>query len=118
MTITAEVKEATKQKLLRDLPHVLGTGREQATTGAQLAHRFGLRNDRSIRIAIRELISSGLPVASGTSFPAGFFLANSQDEADEYAQALRDRLIEDAKRRRDFLRAAKAIKRPGQLPLM
>lgn len=109
---------ASKADLLRDLPHVLPVGRQNAVTGAVLAHRFGYRTDRAVRLAIRELIVSGLPVASETTSPAGFFIADTQDEVKTYAQALRDRLIEDAKRRRDFLRAAKMIRYPGQLPLI
>ncbi len=104
--------------LLIDLPHILGVGRQNAMTGATLAARFGHRSDRAVRIAIRHLIDEGLPVASDTNAPAGFYIANSQDEVDTYAQGLRDRLIENAKRRRDFLQAAKNIKYPGQLPLM
>ena len=104
--------------VLSELPHILGIGRENAMTGATLAARFGHRSDRAVRLAIRQLIDEGLPVASETTAPAGFFIANTQEEVDTYAKALRARLIEDAKRRRDFLRAAKNIKLPGQLPLM
>jgi len=104
--------------LLTELPHILGVGRENAMTGATLAARFGHRSDRAVRLAIRQLIDEGLPVASETTAPAGFFIANTQEEVDTYARALRARLVEDAKRRRDFLRAAKQIKRPGQLPLI
>ncbi len=104
--------------VLADLPHILGVGRENAMTGATLAARFGHRSDRAVRLAIRQLIDEGLPVASETTAPAGFFIANTQEEVDTYAKALRARLIEDAKRRRDFLLAAKNIRRPGQLPLI
>ncbi len=104
--------------VLEDLPHILGVGRENAMTGATLAARFGHRSDRAVRLAIRRLIDEGLPVASETTAPAGFFIANTQEEVDTYAKALRARLIEDAKRRRDFLRAANNIKHPGQLPLI
>lgn len=115
MTITTM---ATKEELRRELPHVLGASRQSAVRGTVLADRFGYRDDRTIRAVIRELIADGLPVASETTPPAGFFIATTQEEVMAYAKALRDRLIEDAKRRRDFLRAAKAVRYPGQLPLI
>jgi len=73
---------------------------------------LGCRDDRGIRHIIRELISDGLPVASTTAYPAGYFLISSYEEKREYEQSLRDRLIEDALRRRDFRRAADCHLRP------
>ena len=81
-------------------------GRDHAITGMELARILNQRDDRRIRILIRELIIEGLPVASTTSQPAGYFIPESYEEAREYAESIRRRLIEAAIRRRDFRRAA------------
>jgi len=81
-------------------------GKAQAITGQKLAAMVGHRDDRRVRQVIRELIIDGLPVASSTESPAGYFLVTSHHEAEEYASSIRSRLIEDALRRRDFRRAA------------
>lgn len=87
-------------------------GPEQAITAGELARIFGYKDDRIIRLAIRELIrgagdgNKGLPVASSTENPPGYFIVTSRQQAEEYAGSVRKRLIEDALRRRDFRRAA------------
>jgi len=81
-------------------------GKARAITGQKLAAMVGHLDDRRVRQVIRELIIDGLPVASSTESPAGYFLVTSHQEADEYAASIRSRLIEDALRRRDFRRAA------------
>lgn len=94
-------------------------GRGQAVTGKKLARMLGYRSDRQIRLVIRELIRDGLPVASITKPPAGYFLASSRAEANEYADSIKGRLIEDAYRRRDFRRAANLyLKSTGQWRLL
>jgi len=93
-------------------------GRDRTITGKELARLLGCRDDRGIRHIIRELITDGLPVASTTGHPAGYFLPVSYQEAREYTDSLKDRLIEDARRRRDFRRAADAylsLMRQGRL---
>ena len=80
-------------------------GRASAITSRVLSQLTG-EPDRKVRLVIRELISEGLPVASSTESPAGYFLATTRKEAEGYAQSIRGRLIEDALRRRDFRRAA------------
>jgi hypothetical protein len=88
--------------------------RGRAITGKELARMFGYRDDRQIRLAIRELIRDGLPIAAATEsrengrmrLPAGYFLATTWEEANEYADSIKGRLIEDALRRRDFRRGA------------
>ena len=95
-------------KMKAELKHILEGhhGRRSAITGRELARRFGQRDDRKIRLIIRELIAEGLPVASSTEPPAGYFLVETWQEVEEYAQSVRDRLINDALRRRDFRKAA------------
>jgi len=84
-------------------------GRDRAITGMELAKRLNQRDDRKIRLIIRELIEDKFPVASCGK---GYFIPNSYEEAREYADSLKGRLIEDALRRRDFRRAADCHLRP------
>jgi len=82
------------------------TGQNQAITGRELAGMFGCHDDRRIRVVIRELITEGLPVASSTESPAGYFVVSNRREAEKYAAGEKSRLIEIALRRRDFCRGA------------
>lgn len=81
-------------------------GKANAIPGRVLATIVGHRDDRQVRLAIRELITDGVPVASSTESPAGYFIVATHQEAEEYAASIRSRLIEDALRRRDFRQAA------------
>lgn len=89
-------------------------GKSRAITGQELASMVGYHDDRRIRLVIREIIAEGLPVASSTETPAGYFVVNTHQEAEQYAASIRSRLIEDAKRRRDFRRAADLYLMPAQ----
>jgi len=91
-----------------DLKNILlrHEGQNQAITGRELASIFWLKDDRQIRLTIRELITEGIPIASSTEAPAGYFLVANRKEAEQYALSVRGRLINDALRRRDFRRAA------------
>lgn len=87
-------------------------GPQRAITAGELARMLGYKNDRIIRLAIRQLIKGdgdgnrGMPIASSTENSPGYFIITSRQQADEYALSIRRRLIEDALRRRDFRRAA------------
>jgi len=70
------------------------------------------RDDRKIRLIIRELITEGVPIASATDAPAGYFLVSTYEEARQYAEGEKRRLIEIALRRRDFRRAADCHLKP------
>ncbi len=107
-------KDVVKLKLVERIQ----PGRQHATTALDLATGLGYKNDRVVRACIDELIKEdGYPIASVTHKPAGYFLAVTQDEVQAYARSLRSRLIQDALRRRDFLRASRNVRFPGQLPL-
>ena len=93
-----ELKTQLKSILSRHEGHAL------AITGRELATMFGHKNDRTIRLAIRDLITEGLPIASSTD--NGYFVVTTRQEAELYALSIRSRLISDAIRRRDFRRAA------------
>lgn len=87
-------------------------GRRTAITSRELAAVTG-QHERAVRLAIRELIEDGLPVASSTEPPAGYFLVVTMKEAEQYAASIKSRLIEDALRRRDFRRAAALHLKPA-----
>jgi len=101
-----DIKQQLKNILLRH------EGLALAITGRELAHIFGLRDDRKIRLIIRELITDGLPVASSTE--SGYFIVKTRQEAGQYAQSIKNRLINDALRRRDFRRAADQYLTPAE----
>ncbi len=71
-----------------------------------LAHEFGLKDDRKIRIAIKELNEQGYPIVTSTEPPMGVYWAVSQSELDEYRANLISRLtslkerIEDVEKMR------------------
>jgi len=90
-------------------------GPDSAITAGTLAGMFGYRDDRPVRLAIRSLIEGegrgvkGLPVAANTDSrrgPLGYFIPTTPEQAQEYADSVKGRLIEDAYRRRDFKAAA------------
>ncbi len=89
-------------------------GPERAITGKELASIFGRKDDRAIRLIIRELIAEGLPVASLTDRPYGYFVVTNRQQAEDYALSIKGRLINDALRRRDFRRAADLYLTPAK----
>ena len=95
-----ELKESVKQLLANHQGH------GKAIKGAEIAIILGQNDDRYIRLSIRELIAEGYPIASSVLKPYGYFLVESRAEAIEYQQSLKNRLIEDALRLRDFRRGA------------
>lgn len=98
-------------------------GRNRAITAKELSLLvYGDSSEnpqRHLRLKIRDLIAEGYPIASVTSGKTpGYFIVETLAEASEYAQSLRERLIEDALRRRDFKRAvAKSFDGSGQLKM-
>lgn len=77
-------------------------GEKNALTQHTIAH-YLKEDPRAIRLAIRELIKEGMPIASGNY---GYFIVSSHEEARIYQERVKSMLIEDAKRIRDFKRAA------------
>ncbi len=108
------MRECFKDDLLRQIRY----GKENARTGAELAKVAGLKTDRGIRIGIRALIASGVPIASSVGNPVGYYIAKTQEEAEEYMKVMLSRLVHDAYRRRDFKHAADKILHPAQLELL
>lgn len=91
-------------------------GRNNPITSRRIADEVGIP-ERKVRIIIREWIKT-FPIAAATEAPAGYFIAETQEEVNQYVQSLRNRLIEDAKRRRDFLQAARTKVEPRQLEMI
>lgn len=91
--------------ILKDYLEQKHRGHQNAITARELADYMEIP-ERKVRLIIRELIADGVPIASSTENMKGYFIIETRAEADTYAQSLRNRLIEDALRRRDFRRAA------------
>jgi hypothetical protein len=83
-------------------------GKRSAIKGADLARELKQRDDRLIRMVIRDLIAQGVPVSSSVSEPMGFYLVVTPREAEEYIAVLEARIREDEARLRDFKRAVEA----------
>ena len=119
-TITISIPVKDRAEFKRRLLMSLGKGRKQAVRGSILAYQCGYDadgSDRMTRKMIALLIEEGYPIASTTSRPPGFFIAETKEEVKKYASGLRGRLIKDAIRRRDFLRASRVILQPEQLEM-
>jgi len=78
----------------------------RAITGARIARQLGYRNDRKVRVTIRQLIADGQPIVASVSSPFGYRLIASRDEAEAYLKTLRSRAVKTFERLRDVQRAA------------
>lgn len=94
----SSLKDEVKSQLL--------TGKANAIKGKYLAQRLGMKDTRSIRLAIRELIADGVPVIGSMHPPYGYYIAENIQECLVYMGQLRSYLIESALRRRDIKKAA------------
>ncbi len=101
MIDTKDEKSALKQNILI----TLRKGHDNAITGEVLSQRLHERGTRAIRLVMRELISEGYCIIGANSKPYGYFIADTQEEVDEYRAELRSYLCEHALRRRDIKRA-------------
>lgn len=93
----------------------LHRGKYKAISGRLLAERLGFRDDRRIRDAICQLIQDGVPIVSSTTWPQGFYIAETKDEIKHFAESMKSRIKEIAIHRRNLLRAADNIVYPEQL---
>jgi hypothetical protein len=94
------MSEDLKKSLRGILEHHEGRGK--AVSAGELAETLALRGrdaDRKIRLMILALIWEGLPVLATPQEPAGFFLASSWEEWQEYDRQMKSRIAESAKRR-------------------
>lgn len=111
----------TSQDRLELRKRVLGTlraGRRNAITGQKIATLLGFKDDRHIRNVILELVKEGHPIATSVSPPAGFFIAETAKEVEDYRRDLRARLKKIALHSRNFRIAARSVRTPEQLSLV
>lgn len=85
-------------------------GKENAIKRRELRQLLNYKDDRQMRLIIRELIAEGLPVISTTS---GYYIPLNQQELRDGIAFLKAYLIEDAKRMRDLKRAGSLWLTPG-----
>lgn len=102
--------EMNKENILK----CLRKGKENSITGKSIARMFGQKNDRAIRLLILELIHDGIPVASTTHPPYGYYIAERWDEVHEYIEVTLSRLRRDANRIKLFRIAAQKTLPPEQ----
>ena len=88
-------------------------GKARAITGRELATMVGHRDDRQVRLVIRELISEGLPVISRTESPGGYFIPTSLEEAKQCTESLRSRSIQIFLRRREIIKNTALYLKPA-----
>jgi len=87
-------------------------GKARAITAGQLSAMSGAP-DRSVRLAIRELIDEGMPIISSTEIPSGYFIPTSLEEAKHCTTSLRSRAIEIFLRRRQLIRNTALYLKPA-----
>ena len=107
-----------KDELKNQIVFHLRYGKENARTGAKIAKFLKFKDDRPIRLFIREMIAEGVPIASSVGKHPGYFIVSTQEEAEEYSKVLLDRLVADGRRRKDFRIAARKHLNPHQLDLI
>jgi len=110
--------ELNGSSLKREVRTLLRYGKEKARTGSELAKALGFKDDRLVRLAIKDLIDEGLPVASSVKPPHGYFIASSYQEAQEYMRVLHSRLVGNAYRLKGFKQASRDILQPHQMALI
>lgn len=111
--LTAEDRVKLRSRVLG----MLKPSRKNAITGKDIARAVGQRDDRKIRLIIRELIAEGVPVASSVSEPMGFYIVANGYEAANYIRVLKERIREDTARLRDFEAACHSLSVPEQRSL-
>lgn len=109
---------STNGTLKADVRSLLRYGKSNALSGRILAQRLGFKNDRQIRLAIREIIASGVPIISSVHPPYGYYIADSPDEVVEHLGELRHRALEVLGRYKDLKLASREILQPSQLELL
>ena len=108
----------TRHQLRKQVMDILRHGRANAMRAAEITRLLHQRDDRLIRVVIRELISEGIPIASSVTEPMGYFIAENDDEAVRYIQGLEARIREDQARLDEFRKAAEArFSLPQQLSM-
>lgn len=105
VNLTLDRQEASElpARVMGILDHHRGSG--NAITGLCIARMLGYKNDRLIRVVISQLIAEGKPIAASVSEPLGYYLVETEQEAEVYERVLRSRALRTFERLRDFQRA-------------
>ncbi len=95
---------AVSEDLVRQVQRVLAghCSAEHPVRAREIALRVGCRTDVSVRMAIRELIRRGHPIASSVHPPQGYFYVEDAREAWRYLATLNARQREIGIRAREF----------------
>ena len=88
-------------------------GRLQAITSRELSGVTG-QPDRTIRLAIGELLDEGVPICASTQPPAGYFLVSNLQEKADYEKTMKSRIIGDAHRLKMFKHSAALYLKPAE----
>lgn len=111
---TTKSSNDLKASILFNLKH----GQENAIKKADLARRCGI-HERSLRLAIRELIDEGHPICGSPHPPHGYFIADTSEEIRAELAILKS-YGKELFRRYSKLRKIKAslvLQHPGQMPM-
>jgi len=94
----------------------LHRGKQNATTGKEMAQKVGHRDDRVIRSEIEDMIREGIVILASES---GYYRPANESETDEYLGILRSRATKIFERINAIEHATgrKGV-RPGQMALM
>jgi hypothetical protein len=93
--------------------------RRERITGAQLARRFGYRNDRKVRVVIGQLILKGHLILSSVRAPHGYYLGETKTEIEAYIATEFSRIREQHARIKAIqANAARLYSDVAQLPLV
>lgn len=108
----------TNGTLKADVRSLLRYGKKNARKGEEFARLLGFKDDRCVRLAIRELIADGLPVISSVHPPYGYYIADNPEEITEHLGELRHRALEVLGRYKDLKLASREILQPHQMALI
>ena len=97
---------------------LLRHGKENARKGKDFARLLGFKDDRPVRLALRELIEDGVPIISLVEPPYGSYIADNPEEFLEYLEKLRHRALEILGRYADLKIAGREVLQPSQLALL
>ena len=109
---------STNGTLKADVRSLLWYGKEKARTAGELATVLGFKEDRCVRLAIRDLIADGVPIISLVEPPYGYYIADNPEEVTEHLGELRHRALEVLGRYRDLKVASREILQPHQMALI
>ena len=98
----------SKEGSIMAIADILGTGKQNAVTGATLADRLGC-STRELAAAIERERRAGAPICASQSRPMGFYLAADEYELAEYCQQVKSRAINLFKTRQALVKVLKDI---------